>query len=240
MKRIALSLSMCLVLLFSVKGYFKTVDIATRKVNFSLQSLFGTNEVTQHRKPKLAPGQKWVPHLRLNGEVNEDSRAKLIAELDQVNKDGASVIVLEINTPGGIIDEGFEMTKAIENSKAPVQCIVDGMAASMGFYILQGCSTRIMTTRSLLMAHEPATGGGIGGQPDVFKTMWTRLTKLWEVMARFEVHRMKISAKELLEKTSHGQEWWIDCDEAKQIGAVDVVVDSVNDTIKLYEHGKKP
>lgn len=239
MKRTAVALLLCLISLTAVKTYFNLVD-STPGHKLDVSSLFDNKKPEPIRKPRLARGEKWVPHLHLDGEVNDDSRDKLINELDQVNKEGAYAIVLEINTPGGIIDDGFSMSRAIEQSKAPVQCVVDGDAASMGFYILQSCSTRMMTSRSLLMAHEPAMGGSFFGQPDIFRLIEIRLRKMWSAMVRHNTHRMKVTPQVMIEKTAHGQEWWMDCDEAKENGAVDFIVDSVESVIKLYQQAKHP
>lgn len=163
-------------------------------------------------------------HILFDGPVNAFSVGIFEADLDNHQKD--DLIIVEINTPGGEVMAGFDMARAIERSKPPVACVVDGMAASMGLYILQSCDIRVMTTRSLLMGHQPATQGG--GQPDDFEGGKEILTALNHSMAAHIVHKMKITRDEYEARIAHGHMWWMPSDEALSIGAIDLEVESVD------------
>ena len=70
-------------------------------------------------------------------------------------------ITLHLNTPGGEVDQGVAIHNAILNYKPGVTICVDGLAASMGSYILQAATRRIVSNNSMVMVHAPwATTSG--------------------------------------------------------------------------------
>ncbi len=171
------------------------------------------------------PAQAAAPRalgILFETEVTAESVALFKAQLAAANEAGASDVIVQIDTPGGSIAAGEEMAKAIERSPARVTCVVDGYAASMGLYILQSCQNRLMTKRSLLMGHEPATS--VSGQPDDLEGEAVRLRKRGHMLAAWVVHRMKISVAEYEALTAHGHMWWLTAEEALKVGAIDAVL----------------
>jgi ATP-dependent protease ClpP protease subunit len=98
-----------------------------------------------------------IPHIVLSTEIDSEVAEQTVAIFTMINAepDRFPAVLFEINSPGGSV-AGFRIAKALEDSEVPVVCVVDGLAASMAFYILQSCDTRLMTGHSLLMAHEPS------------------------------------------------------------------------------------
>lgn len=173
---------------------------------------------------------RYVPKITFESDVSEESVNITIDLLDQANKGGAETIVIEFDTPGGSVMDGIRLAKAIEQSKAPVVCVVDGMAASMGFYLLQSCHTRIMTKRSVLMAHEPAIGGQMHGKEHQYAEIADLLKKLNRAMCEHMAGRMGMPVEELMAKIRN-TEWWLTWDEAKDTNVVDLVVVSVQSVV---------
>lgn len=172
------------------------------------------------------------PMISFRTEVDGESVAQFSEALKQLDKiPGANIV--EINTPGGSVFAGFEMARAIETTLHPVVCIVDGMAASMGLYILQSCDIRLMTERSLLMGHEPMTSAR-GNRTGILKEV-EFLSKLNFVMATHIVHRMNISVDKYLSLIANDTELWLTADEALTIKAVDYKVPSVAAVLKVFE-----
>lgn len=173
------------------------------------------------------------PWIVFNSDVNSESAETLIKQI-QLADQGDKPILIEINTPGGSVFDGFEISRAIEATKHPVVCVVDGMAASMGLYILQSCHIRMMTHRSLLMGHEPS--GGARGQQDDLKKMGMVLEKLNFVMAAHISFKTKLTPAQYMELIAHGSELWLTPDEALSLGFADFKVTSVSEAARLvYE-----
>lgn len=62
-----------------------------------------------------------------------------------------------INTPGGSVDEGVAMFNAMKRHNGGVDTIVDGIAASMGSYLMLAGVTRTIARNALVMIHNPMT-----------------------------------------------------------------------------------
>ncbi len=161
------------------------------------------------------------------GDIDDDSVAIVIAELKEANALHPKKIVLPINSGGGSVPAGWELIKAIEASKAPVTCVVDGgMAASMAFATLQSCQERIVTHRASLMAHQMSLGGEMRGQPERWANV-LRMMRAMEAALDWQcAHRLKITLDEYKRLIDSGKELWLTGDEAVAMGAADRIVDS--------------
>lgn len=182
------------------------------------------------QQPSCEPNK--VCHYRFDDEVTPESTAGARAGLLSAEKVGAKVFVLEINTPGGNVGSGFRLAKAIEESSVPVVCIVDGRAASMGFYILASCPMRVMTRRSTLMIHEPQVDGNASGPTNDWRNVADMLAVLRVAMAVHCNKRMTSSMDEYRARTDGGKAWWFDWKDAKHYNAVDVVIDTVDEVLE--------
>lgn len=167
--------------------------------------------------------------ITFENEVNEDSVTVFLVELAQHISAKEKIIVVELDTPGGSVGAGIAMAKAIERSPVPVVCVVDGMAASMGLYILQSCDVRVMTKRSLLMGHEPSAR--MAGQPQALQDLAELLLRLSRAMAYHITARTNISPDDYLSKIAGGRELWFNFDDAVALKFVDYATDSTQDVL---------
>jgi ATP-dependent Clp endopeptidase proteolytic subunit ClpP len=68
---------------------------------------------------------------------------------------GNKPITLRLNTPGGSVDEGIAIFNMLKSHKGGVTTYVDSIAASMGSYLLQAGSKRIVAANAMVMVHDP-------------------------------------------------------------------------------------
>lgn len=180
----------------------------------------------------------FVPRISFVGVVDGESVDEAILLLRRAVAAGAKAIVIEINSPGGHVNAGFLLARAIEDSPVPVACVVDGEAASMGFYLLQSCDVRLMTRRSVLMIHEPSFGG-VRGTPEELRQAADALKAIAQAMAEHCAAKMKITVEELKARTDN-KDWWMEWREALHVGAVDDVVTSVDEVVVSYRDHLAP
>jgi ATP-dependent protease ClpP protease subunit len=190
---------------------------------------------------ELAPGKHPTAHVRFVGGINMKSALDLAEAMYmvQVSTPTPEFILLEIDSVGGSVQSGFLMTKMVEESPVPVYCIVDGKAASMAFYVLQGCKLRFMTARSTLTVHEPAQvlPSGRGTRQDYMKDA-ERLRTLNISMSYFWSRRLNISREEFLRRIDD-KDWVMSAPEAFGVKAVDQVVMTVDQVLhSLRDDGR--
>lgn len=78
-------------------------------------------------------------------------------------------VTVRINTPGGSVDEGIPMFNAMTRHEGGVDTVVDGIAASMGSYLMLAGVNRTISRNSMIMIHNPMTIG-IGNATELRKT----------------------------------------------------------------------
>jgi ATP-dependent protease ClpP protease subunit len=178
-----------------------------------------------------------VPVIYFDEDVDDRTVKAAIDEIDKANKNKATAIVLELDSEGGSVSAGKKLSKAIERSKAPVHCVVDGDAMSMGYYILQSCNTRTMTDESTLMIHGVSLSGNFGGKDYQWRSIANFLTADDHAACVHEARRMALTADQLCEKVAY-TEWYLEPDEALKVKAVDAVVQSVDEVSTALRAGK--
>jgi ATP-dependent protease ClpP protease subunit len=157
--------------------------------------------------------------------VNTDTALDFIEDLGKAVARREKIVFVDINSPGGAVFAGLAMVQAMRNAEqAGTQtiCRVDGLAASMGFVLLQSCSFRVMTKRSALMAHEVSVSE-TGGKPGDLRRMAQRIEDIGHLLAIIECARLNITLAEF-EARIKDRDWFIGHEEALALGAVDLVV----------------
>ncbi len=98
--------------------------------------------------------------------------SKMFADEMQKAK-GAKTIDLHINSPGGNVFDGFTMYSLLKSSKANINVLVDGLAASIASVIAMAGDNIEMSTTGMMMIHDPmgyvghdSIGAGFGNAED--------------------------------------------------------------------------
>lgn len=111
--------------------------------------------------------QPFVDKLILDDTIQPVSADEVTRALDRANSDGASALLIEINTPGGLLDSMRDMVGAILRSRVPVIVYVGpsgARAGSAGFFILESADVAAMAPGTEAGAAHPVFE--FGGQPD--------------------------------------------------------------------------
>jgi ATP-dependent protease ClpP protease subunit len=176
----------------------------------------------QYIPPKLSANEHHIGLIKFNTDVNNDSVLLTSDMIQQMNDAGAEGIVIVINSPGGSVSAGTRLAQAIEESKAPVICVVDSVAASMASFILESCKVRLMTKRASILIHEPSVSGWSldGGQKDL-KNAYEQMHALAEMMLNQYARRSKLTVDEIRKHIENGQDWWLLWQEALNDGFID-------------------
>jgi membrane-bound serine protease (ClpP class) len=124
----------------------------------------------------VAPAQTRprVVEIRLDMMIHHVSAEYVIRGIKFANDTHANVILLELNTPGGLETSMRDIVSAILNSRVPVITYVapsGASAASAGFFILEAGDLAVMAPGTNSGAAHPVTLGGA----DIGKTMEAKI-----------------------------------------------------------------
>lgn len=111
-----------------------------------------------------------VLHLTLDDEITPASAEVIVSSIARAERENASALIIELNTPGGLDTSMREIVSAIDRSRVPVVVYVapsGGRAASAGFIILVAADVAAMAPGTATGAAHPVMSDG----RDMDKTM---------------------------------------------------------------------
>jgi membrane-bound serine protease (ClpP class) len=97
--------------------------------------------------PAASNSSSSVVELRIDGEIEPVLAEYIVRGINEANAERASLILITMNTPGGLDTSMREIIQAILGSKAPVVAYVEptgSRAASAGFFILLSADVAAM------------------------------------------------------------------------------------------------
>ncbi|MBI5549801.1 MAG: nodulation protein NfeD, partial [Deltaproteobacteria bacterium] len=103
-----------------------------------------------------SPPAIWV--LRVDGVINPASARYLGRELESAQERNAGLVILELDTPGGLETSMREMATAILNSRVPVVVYVSppgARAASAGLFLVLAAPVAAMAPGTNIGAAHP-------------------------------------------------------------------------------------
>ncbi len=103
--------------------------------------------------------------LNLHEAIDAGSDQFLSSSLSQVNSGNTAAVIIDMNTPGGILENMLDMVSAINSTEArgvPVYTYIpaDGNGASAGSYIAMACTGIYMGPGSYIGPSTPIVVGG--------------------------------------------------------------------------------
>jgi len=104
-----------------------------------------------------------ILRIRLESIVHPVAKDFLLESLAEADRDGAAALVVELDTPGGLLSSTREMTTAMLGARTPVVVWVSpngAQAASAGFFLLEAADFAVMAPATNTGAAHPVGAGG--------------------------------------------------------------------------------
>jgi membrane-bound serine protease (ClpP class) len=108
-----------------------------------------------------SPGEVRV--LGLDGMINPVSQRYLVREIDVAASEGAGLVLIELDTPGGLLDATQSLTGAMLGSRVPIAVYVTpqgSRAASAGVFVTMAAHVAAMAPNTRIGAATPVSGDG--------------------------------------------------------------------------------
>lgn len=187
---------------------------------------------------QAAPGAVWV--LGIDDAIGPASADYLVRSLGQAQAQGAQLVVIRMDTPGGLDSAMRQMIKAILASPVPVASYVapsGARAASAGTYILYASHIAAMAPGTNLGAATPVRIGGPPGTPDDDKAKGGDD----ETLARKQVNDAAAYIRGLAQMRGRNADWAekavreavsLSASEALRLNVIDQVADDLPDLLR--------
>ncbi len=172
---------------------------------------------------------------RIDGPVHPAAAAYLRRLLSGARESGASLVILELSTPGGLLTSTREMARSILESPVPVATFVapsGSSAASAGFFLLLAGDVAAMAPGTNSGAAHPVGGQG----EDLSKTMTSKVEQDARAFIR-SLARQRGRNAEKAESAVTSSASFTET-EAKEAGLVEIIARDRADLIRQLD-GRK-
>jgi membrane-bound serine protease (ClpP class) len=174
-----------------------------------------------------APGHAEIPVVELDGVVHAVSAAHVVQAIERADAEGAPLVVIRIDTPGGLDSSMRQIVDKMLNCRTPVAVFVGpsgARAASAGFVITVAADVAAMAPGTNIGAAHPVSG--LGAMDEV---MSKKVTQDAAAYIRGKAERrgrnVEMAEKAVVESKSFTEK------EALELKLVDLVARDVPDLL---------
>ncbi len=170
-----------------------------------------------------------VVRLRVEDTIQPASQQFIERALVEAAKRDAELVVMELDTPGGLVDTTREITTAITTSSVPVVVFVSppgARAASAGFFILLSADVAAMAPGTNTGAAHPVGGQGENLPEDVRDKVTNDAAAMVRSLAEQRGRNPETAERTVLESIS------LTAEEALKEGLIDLIAADFNNLLE--------
>jgi membrane-bound serine protease (ClpP class) len=204
-----------------------------------------TSTIATNEKRYTAPGQRKLPPgeaeilsgpvavVAFDGIVNPGMGHFVMDSIQQAKDEGAQALLIEMDTPGGLVSTTQDLVQAILTAELPVVVHVTpsgAHAASAGTFITLAAHVAAMAPATRIGAAHPVTGGGqdpeAAGGTHMARKIENDLLAMVEGIAKERNRNIEWAKDAVRDSVS------ADAQKALEIGVIDVIA---RDRAELFE-----
>jgi len=171
--------------------------------------------------------------LTIDGPITQIMDDYLGRGLSIAQSQGADVVIILLDTPGGSVDTMNNMIQKIRRSDIPIVVYVapqNAMAGSAGTLITLAGHAAAMAPQTTIGAASPVGGGG----EDIGDTMESKVKEILRATARTLAQDRPPEAIALAEETIETARA-VTVDEALEVGLIDIKANSIEDLLQQLD-----
>jgi len=171
--------------------------------------------------------------LTIDGAITPATQEYLARGIQAAEQNGAQLVILQLNTPGGGLDPMQKMAQDIRASRVPVVVYVSprgAWAASAGAVITLAGHAAAMAPETAIGAASPVGSQGA----DLPATEQTKVKEAMKALVRSYTERRGADASALAESTIESAKA-VSATEALQIGLVDFIANDLTDLLNQLD-----
>jgi membrane-bound serine protease (ClpP class) len=173
-----------------------------------------------------------VVRMRVEDTIQPASQQYIERVLLEASERRASVVVMELDTPGGLVDTTRDITSAIMTSSVPVVVFVSpsgARAASAGFFILLSADVAVMAPGTNTGAAHPVGGQGENLPEDVRDKVTNDVAAMVRSLADQRGRNPETAEQAVRDSIS------LTADEALEENLIDFIAADFNDLLEQLE-----
>jgi len=173
-----------------------------------------------------------VVNFRVEDTIQPASQRFIERVLDGAAERSAVLVVMELDTPGGLLDSTREITSAITTSRVPVVVFVapgGARAASAGFFILISADVAAMTPGTNTGSAHPVGGQGENLPEDVRDKVTNDASAMIRSLAEQRERNLELAVEAVEKSTSFTAE------EALENGLIDLIADDLDGLLEALD-----
>jgi membrane-bound serine protease (ClpP class) len=184
----------------------------------------------------------------IQGSINPASSAYLQRVIEESENDGARAVVIQLDTPGGLVSSTKDILQAILNAKVPVIVFVSprgAWAGSAGTFITIAGHVAAMTPGSSIgAAHPVGLGGGGTAPPAEQGDEEDPVAAQRDLAAEKAENLLAAFIASIAQERNRNVEWAekavresvaVGSEEALELGVIDLMADDLNDLLEKID-----
>ncbi len=181
------------------------------------------------------PAQRAVHWITVNGSINPASADFIRESIHEAHAASAAALVIELDTPGGLLDSTKDIVKELLGSPLPVIVYVapsGAGAASAGVFVTMAANIAAMAPGTNIGAAHPVAGGGQDLGEDMRAKVENFVASMSKAIAQERGRNVEWAEKAVRESVSITEQ------EALALNVIDLIANSREDLLRQV-HGRE-